>query len=221
MRVINRLGPARMTLADVSSETGVAPATLVQRFGSKRGLLLAVARHGAETVDRQFADIRRDHDSAIAALSAVASTMTHMVETPEALANSLAFLQMDLADPQFHKFALQHAHAMRSEIRRPARSGHRGGGARPVRHPAARARHPRDAERIAADLGGRPRGRRREARARGPRDVDPAPPPGAPADAPQVPPLTFGGQVWPFAFVSRQPECALPDLTPRAKLMSR
>jgi AcrR family transcriptional regulator len=117
MRVINRLGPARMTLADVASETGVAPATLMQRFGSKRGLLLAVARHGAETVDRQFADIRRDHDSAIAALSAVASTMTHMVETPEALANSLAFLQMDLADPQFHKFALQHAHAMRTEIR--------------------------------------------------------------------------------------------------------
>jgi AcrR family transcriptional regulator len=116
-RVINRLGPSKMTLADVASETGVAPATLVQRFGSKRGLLLAVARHGAETVDRQFAEIRRDHDSALAALGAVATCMTHMVETPEALSNSLTFLQMDLADPQFHKFALQHAHAMRAEIR--------------------------------------------------------------------------------------------------------
>ena len=117
MRVINRIGPARMTLAEVAVEVGMAPATLVQRFGSKRGLLLAVARHGAETVSEQFGQIRREHDSALAALSAVAICMTRMVETPETLANSLAFLQMDLADPEFHRHALAHAAAMRVEIR--------------------------------------------------------------------------------------------------------
>ena len=116
-RVIARLGPGKMTLADVASEVGVAPATLVQRFGSKRGLLLAVARHGAATVGEEFAEIRRGHDSPLAALGAVATCMTRMVETPEALSNSLAFLQMDLADPEFRRYALQHAQAMRSEIR--------------------------------------------------------------------------------------------------------
>ena len=45
-RVIGRLGPARLTLADVAREAGLAPATLLQRFGSKRGLLLEVARAG-------------------------------------------------------------------------------------------------------------------------------------------------------------------------------
>jgi len=117
LRVIRRLGPARMTLADVAHEVGLAPATLVQRFGSKRGLLLAVARHSAATVGEEFADIRRGHDSPLAALGAVARCMTHMVETPEALAHSLAFLQMDLADPDFRRHAQRHAEAMRAEIR--------------------------------------------------------------------------------------------------------
>ena len=45
--VIGRTGPARFTLAAVASEIGLVPATLVQRFGSKRGLLLALARQSA------------------------------------------------------------------------------------------------------------------------------------------------------------------------------
>ena len=47
-RVIGDLGPAKLTLARVASEVGLAPATLVQRFGSKRGLLLALAESGRE-----------------------------------------------------------------------------------------------------------------------------------------------------------------------------
>src|SRR5438874_2348746 len=40
---VTRLGPTRLTLADVAREAGISPATIVQRFGSKRGLLLARA----------------------------------------------------------------------------------------------------------------------------------------------------------------------------------
>ncbi|MCA1563440.1 MAG: TetR/AcrR family transcriptional regulator, partial [Acidobacteria bacterium] len=40
IQVMARLGPVRLTLADVAREIGLSPATLVQRFGSKRGLLL-------------------------------------------------------------------------------------------------------------------------------------------------------------------------------------
>jgi AcrR family transcriptional regulator len=35
-RVISSVGP-RFTLADVAREIGLAPATLIQRFGSKKG----------------------------------------------------------------------------------------------------------------------------------------------------------------------------------------
>ena len=38
--------------------------------------------------------------------------MTHMCETPEALANSLAFLEIDLTDPDFHRLALENSRNM-------------------------------------------------------------------------------------------------------------
>ncbi|MFD8888404.1 helix-turn-helix domain-containing protein [Streptomyces erythrochromogenes] len=43
VRVMGRVGPAGLTLAAVAGEVGLVPGTLVQRFGSKRGLLLALA----------------------------------------------------------------------------------------------------------------------------------------------------------------------------------
>jgi AcrR family transcriptional regulator len=117
IRVIERLGPSRLTLADVAKEAGLAPATLMQRFGSKRGLLLEVARLGASGVREEFARIRAQHRSPLAALGGVAECMAQMARTPEVLANSLAFLEMDLADPEFHRLALTHARRFRAELR--------------------------------------------------------------------------------------------------------
>jgi len=105
-RVISRIGPSKLTLAHVAKEVGLAPATLLQRFGSKRGLLLALAKGAAESVDACFAALRAEHKSPLAALMAGATTMARMTTTPEELANGLAFLQMDLNDPDFHRSAL-------------------------------------------------------------------------------------------------------------------
>lgn len=116
-RVIERIGPHRLTLADVAKETGLAPATLLQRFGSKRGLLLAVASQGASGVREEFARIRVLHPSPLRSLQAVARSMAQMAKTPEALANHLAFLEMDLADRDFHRLALTHARQFQKEIR--------------------------------------------------------------------------------------------------------
>ena len=51
--VVTRLGP-NLTLADVAKEAGVSAATLVQRFGSKRGLLLAFAALAETGTDEEF-----------------------------------------------------------------------------------------------------------------------------------------------------------------------
>ena len=116
-RVIERLGPARLTLADVAAEVGLAAPTLVQRFGSKRGLLLAFAEGASGSVSGLFHAARAEHGSLLGALEAALLQMTARVRTPEAMANSLAFLQADLADPEFHRHAAAHARAVRTEIR--------------------------------------------------------------------------------------------------------
>src|SRR5215218_7030471 len=97
-RIIGRLGPSRFTLADVAREVGLSPATLVQRFGSKRGLMLALAGSAVEFVDACFATLRAAHpDSPLEALLAGATDMARHVASPEEMANHLAFLQLDLS----------------------------------------------------------------------------------------------------------------------------
>lgn len=116
-RVLGRIGPARLTLADVAGDVGLVPATLLQRFGSKRGLLLALAAQGAEGVSAVFAAARSTAASPLTALIIALTELTREIDTPEALANHLAFLQVDLGDPDFRQLALRQAAAMRQEIR--------------------------------------------------------------------------------------------------------
>jgi AcrR family transcriptional regulator len=107
--VIGRTGPARFTLAAVASEVGLVPATLVQRFGSKRGLLLALARQSAADADAiagQAREVRRQHGSALAALTALAVGRLAPMTTPDRFANHLAFLCLDLTDPELYEPAL-------------------------------------------------------------------------------------------------------------------
>lgn len=109
-RAVTRVGPMRLTLADVAREAGVSPATLVQRFGSKRQLLLALVAASSGDAEDQWAPIQAlARQSPRKALFAYAECMAGLAPTPEALANQLSFLQMDLVDPEFHRVAVAHA----------------------------------------------------------------------------------------------------------------
>lgn len=116
-RAMTRLGPARLTLADVAGEAGISAAALVQRFGSKRALLLAAAADAAGGSDYIFPGLRARHRSPVAALLGMADCMTLMGSTPEAIANTLAFLQIDLTDPDFHRHALAASRGIHAGLR--------------------------------------------------------------------------------------------------------
>ena len=111
-RLIGRVGPSRVTLAHVAGEVGLSPATLVQRFGSKRGMLLALARRPLD-FDGLFS---APAPTRLEALVAGLAELTRPVRTPQALANNLAFLQLDLSDDEFHAEALRHFDAMRQRV---------------------------------------------------------------------------------------------------------
>ncbi len=139
-RVMTRLGPREFTLAVIANEAGLAPATLIQRFGSKRGLLLAMSQMAAESADYCFAMARAKHPSPLKALFACFTEMARLAETPEVLANSLAFLQMDLTDPEFRHWTLVSSKATLAGFRKLLEDAVRGGELLPCRDTVGLAR---------------------------------------------------------------------------------
>ena len=117
-RVMQRRSPTQLTLADVAREAGVVPATLIQRFGTKRGLLLALCRTAPGAVPQQFAAARAKHKSPLRALIELYADCTAFAPTPEAMANGLAYLQIDLTDPDFHAITLAQFRALRDETQK-------------------------------------------------------------------------------------------------------
>jgi AcrR family transcriptional regulator len=117
-RVMQRLSPTQLTLADIAKEAGIVPATLIQRFGTKRGLLLAMCRTAPAGVPQQFAAARRKHKSPLKALIELYAECTAFASTPEAMANGLAYLQIDLTDPEFHAITLAQFRALRDETQK-------------------------------------------------------------------------------------------------------
>jgi AcrR family transcriptional regulator len=117
-RAIAQLGPARMTLADVAKEAGVSPAAIVQRFGSKRALLLATAADAAGGGQYIFPGLRARHRRPVDALLGLAECVTTLMgATPEAIANNIVFFQVDLKDDEFHRHALAASAGMRAGIK--------------------------------------------------------------------------------------------------------
>jgi AcrR family transcriptional regulator len=117
-RVMQRLGPAEITLADVAKEAGVVPATLIQRFGTKRALLLATVKTAPAGVPAQFAVARAKYHSPLKALIELFVDCSGFASTPESMANGLAYLQIDLTDPDFRAITLAQFNAIREETRK-------------------------------------------------------------------------------------------------------
>ena len=129
---IGRLGPARLTLADVAREAGLTAAALVGRFGSKRALLLAASADAAGGDAYIFPGLRQRYRSPRAALYGLAECLAGLFgETPEAVAHNLAFAQTELNDPEFHQHALKGSQGLRTGIRQLVRESIAKGELRP------------------------------------------------------------------------------------------
>ncbi|MFB7254508.1 TetR/AcrR family transcriptional regulator [Streptomyces nojiriensis] len=114
--VMGRVGPSGLTLAAVAREVGLVPGTLVQRFGSKRGLILALADQSVRDTDALPDRVRAEHGSALGALAALLAEWTAPMVSPQTFANHLAFLCMDLTDPELHERALAVHEAQRRAV---------------------------------------------------------------------------------------------------------
>lgn len=115
--VANRHGPAATTLARVGAQAGVTAAALVQRFGSKRAMLLANATHAATATSALFPSEDSER-SPLETLRTVVRSMTPQVRSHKELANNVAFLQLDLTDREIRDLARQRARTVDQGIRK-------------------------------------------------------------------------------------------------------
>ncbi|WP_328990036.1 TetR/AcrR family transcriptional regulator [Kribbella sp. NBC_01245] len=106
-RVLAERGPAGLTLAAVGKLAGLAPSTLMQRFGSKRGLLLASAARSVGAARQAFAQAEARNDSPLAALRDAAISSVVHIDKREHLGNGLGFVQLDVNDAEFRTYAMQ------------------------------------------------------------------------------------------------------------------
>jgi AcrR family transcriptional regulator len=120
-RAMSRLAPGELTLAHIAAEAGVTAGLLVQRFGSKRDLLLSLSKKFSGGTAAMFDELRAGHRSPLAALRAYSDCMAHLASTPAAFARNFAYLQIDLTDPAFRKHVAKHAAASRLELQKLVR----------------------------------------------------------------------------------------------------
>lgn len=116
-RVMQRLGPAHWTLADIAAEVGLTAGALVQRFGSKRALQVTLLERFADATPARYTALRQRYPSPLAALRAYAEQVACLAESPRMLAHHLDYLRLDLTDPDMHAHFKRYAEAARAFIR--------------------------------------------------------------------------------------------------------
>lgn len=104
--VMGRTGPAAFTLALVAAEAGVVPATLVQRFKNKRGLIVALSRAHADHAAERHARAARHSLHPLDALADLVVNDWDPAITPQVFANHLAFFCADLVDEELRSITL-------------------------------------------------------------------------------------------------------------------
>jgi AcrR family transcriptional regulator len=106
VRVMMRRGPGELTLREVAAEAGITAGALVQRFGSKRAMLLAHARHVAGTGDAGL-PLPQPASSPLKTLRSVTAMYAQLAGSPRAAVRNLAYLLNDLSDPTLRRHLLR------------------------------------------------------------------------------------------------------------------
>lgn len=115
--VISEKGPETFTLADVGKAVGLAPATLMQRFGSKRALLIKAAKHVPAKLKRDLEKLKAKALAWDAELMVLLSEVPEGFGTRQDIANSLGLLKLDMVDPELHPIARELMDRVRTRIR--------------------------------------------------------------------------------------------------------
>lgn len=106
LQVISEKGTHNFTLKDVGKAVGLAPATLLQRFGSKHQLLILAAKQAQAKLKHDL-EVRKNKR-----LHWDKELIQFLVRIPEGfgrqdIANSLSSFRLNIIDPELHQIVRQ------------------------------------------------------------------------------------------------------------------
>jgi AcrR family transcriptional regulator len=107
-------GPNDFTLADVAAAAGIAPATLLQRFGDKRRLAVAAFARDNQTFEAMLAAL--PPATGAAAVIAVFRLLTPDTVDVDLFADQLLWLRQDMRDPDFNRLARDRFAKLRAAV---------------------------------------------------------------------------------------------------------
>jgi len=113
LRVMTTKGPD-FTLADIGAAAGIAPATLVQRFGDKRRLIVAAFAQDNDAFAAALAGLSTGTGGA--AVLAVFRLMPPGTEDVGAFADQLLWLRQDMRDPDLNRLARERFRLLREAV---------------------------------------------------------------------------------------------------------
>lgn len=114
-------GPHQLTLSEVGQAVSLSPSTLVQRFGSKDGLVQRTLEYATEQLERSI-ELMPDSGDARRDLIDWLITLASAFQTRDHVAGNLTLLIADLNDEQRRHSAARYTDAMRRGIERKLRA---------------------------------------------------------------------------------------------------
>lgn len=109
LQLVREHGPRDFTLAQVARSVSLAPATLLQRFGSKGALLQLVIEHANRLLDEE---LTRPIDASMEPKQALVAWLVKLAmpfRTRQLLASHLQVLEQELLDPRSRRRAKHHS----------------------------------------------------------------------------------------------------------------
>jgi AcrR family transcriptional regulator len=116
LQVLAEFGSDGLTLARMARVLGVTPAAVRQRFGSKRGLLLEMARRRIDQTEARFATARAAKASPLEALQSAFVAELDMIAAPQRLANAMSAYTDNIGDEEMRSCFATELAAMERHI---------------------------------------------------------------------------------------------------------
>lgn len=116
LEVITKIGATEFSLEDLSKKTGLSPATLLQRFGSKKNILYKALELANQELKDNFANRSLVNNSPLQEIMGIYLEFSSSTLTPKDVAGGLDILKLDITEKKLNAITRKYFETRRKKI---------------------------------------------------------------------------------------------------------